>query len=366
MTSRKMLAVSAIAVMLASCGGKSYRLGGSTEDDSGTEGAGGQGSAPTVPQRAGCDLEKPLLTPSWQRVEVGLAPPDKPGHWTLTGIAYGNGRWLALSKALRAQTSIYWTTSEDGVTWTPASQSVVEGPAHELSRVFRVRDQFVFFAEQGAIEAPRLFVYTSPDGDSWNAQAVPFGSYVWDIASSDAMSLLAAGPTQVWRSSNLSEWQNQLIDPATVPTGVVDIGFDGSRWVASVGQSFAANGMYQGVGKAYASANGFDWQPTDLTGHEHFQLEYGGGVWFAGNLLREHRTSSDGLSFSAVEPTGLAGEPIQLGLVRYAGGRFVSYVDVYRSREIRLVASRDGATWEGLGTLQATRFPTARWPSVTT
>jgi hypothetical protein len=301
----------------------------------------------------------------WQRISEGLDGLT----WTderrdfargISGVAYGNGIWVALGETQGQDNVLRWATSSDGVHWTPASQVLPEGYS-SVYRLYFAQGRFVLLERREDFSGDAAnFIYTSPDAVSWSARAMPSGALGgFGMASDGRRTVGAFGGGNIWTSTDLARWSAQGLAGEGESAGTIDVAFDGGRWVASMGVSRTVDSRYQEEGRLFTSADGQTWLRADVSGAARFQIEYAGGVWLALNDASEHLTSSDGITFQAVEPTG-AWRAQAIPWLRSAGDRFITtYVDLEQvpPSEVLLLSSSDGVAWSDFGAFPGMPLP---------
>jgi hypothetical protein len=343
------------------------------------------GSAPgadaTVPPEGGdaptgrrCDPSASAAQGArWERLATGFddflvtttppVPGDDADALGFAGVAFGNGTWVLVGGGDNPRASVIrFATSSDGVSWQSGSFTPAYQEIGMISRVFFVRDQFVFFAAHDTRSpAKRPVLYTSPDGRTWTGHPLPTAiPLVFDAASDGARVVLAAG--NLWSSTDFETWTETTFATGAPRAGITSIAFGSGRWVASGVESRVEGSVLREDARAWGSADGVEWQLIDLTGNGRFNVVHRDGVWLASNIAREHRTSADGMRFDEVVPTGTW--PATPGtfepLVRAVGARFLATIvddtEVPPSA-VRLIASADGVAWHDFGSVAGLPLP---------
>ncbi len=246
---------------------------------------------------------------AWQQRASGVAV-------DLRGVAYGNGRCLAVGMNGTA------LLSADGAAWSPVpafTDASLRGAAFGNG---------VFVAVSGFGSGD---IWHSADASSWTKSTWP-GSAVLTRVRFMGGDFFAVGQSRsILTSSNGAQWR--LLISADYTVCLYDIARDGARLVA-VGQ--------RSNGKAYLARStdgGLTWQePSGELNVSLSGVAYGAGLFVAvggnqagnGVLL----TSADGLNWSVVTE---GYEYIPNGVV-FEGGLFLVFSSA-------LIASPDGAQW---------------------
>jgi hypothetical protein len=272
--------------------------------------------------------------------ELGTPDQNADGGKSLgfTGIAYGNGAWVAVARNI-GEDVIRWARSEDGLSWTAHSQKTGAGTTFTNSRVHFVQGKFLFFGEHTYNGGAVSYAYVSTDGKTWTANKMSDSRLVLDeFDSSGELTVLAGHDMDMRSSSDLVTW----IGGPGVTTGFYsynDIAFGNGLWLTSI----------NGAGHLYSSQDGMNW--TAVSGvtspGRGFYMEYGNGVWIIFGSV--WKLSSDGVTFTDTQATGPVGAP------RFTGGRFVTWRTEYSDKsypdQLTVASSLDGAAWHPMGSM---------------
>ncbi|MET0412035.1 MAG: hypothetical protein ABW217_12110 [Polyangiaceae bacterium] len=329
-------------------------------DDAGGEAEPRDGSVASAD--AGRDAGAPTQI-AWQRISEGLDGLTWLGNSDtrgISGVAHGNGIWVVLGDTQGEDSALRWATSTDGVHWTPASQALPAGYA-SVFRLFFAQGQFVLFDSRNLGGDDReTFIYTSRDAVSWSARRMPSGvRRGFGMASDGQRTVGAFGGGDVWDSTDLARWSRRALADQGETAGTIDVAFGGGRWVASMGVASTLDGRYQEDARLFTSADGQSWQRAVSGAELRFEIEFGNDVWLAVNGADDYRTSVDGITFEATEPTGVW-RAQQRPWLRFAGDRFVTaYVDVEQvpPPAVELLSSADGVDWRDFGAFPGMPLP---------
>lgn len=318
-------------------------LGQDVADDDAGDGAeddavdaaddGSDGSAPCTPD--------PDAVPVWNVLDTGLDElgtnlSDNTGTQVkgLTGVAYGNGVWVAPANGF-GEDVVRWALSRDGVNWEALSQPVPMGTTYTTSRIHFMNGKFVFFGE---LAGAGVYSYISGDGEQWTITQMSGGRMVADeFAWSDELTVIAGHDMDMRQSADLMTWEQGM----GIGDGIYsynDIAYGGGRWVTTV----------NGFGHVYGSDDGKSW--TTLEGLEvpgGFYVEYGAGLWLVYGS-GAYYTSSNGIDFAMVTPSG---SPVGTG-PRFVEDRFLSFRSDYTTTladKLAVVSSKDGVAWSDFG-----------------
>jgi len=210
-------------------------------------------------------------------------------------IAFGNGRFVAVSVAGSAGPPMIWT-SANAVQWAP----LTGGPTAELESLTFANGQFVAVGVEGAI-------LTSPDGLSWTSRNSGVSSRLLGVAFGNGRYIVVGTRGRLLSSANGATWTREN-------SGTADR-------LESI--SFAS-GMFVVVGEngtTLSSVNGSAWvkrsqgSTRDLDG-----LIVGGGLLAVAGKGGTILTSSDGTDFTE-QSTGLTNDLHGIG---WSDGQYVA------------------------------------------
>jgi hypothetical protein len=276
----------------------------------------------------------------------------------LSGVAYGNGTWVAVGYTSSAASSVV-QTSTDGLTWTAQT-----GPSStRLTSVVFGKGVFVAvgFAVAGAGA-----IFTSTDGVSWTSRTSPttsdlvgvgfvndtfiaFGSYGKVVTSSDGATWAAGTGVYADTFEHYSVVYHAGTYIAVGQSGDLMKSFDGSTWsyvprlapyaelhgVAYGASTFVAVGRINS-GYLYTSTDAATWSTaTEFASCQFNGLAFVNGqfvaVGFHGGLF----TSPDGTAWTQ-RSWGWG----TFQSVAYGNGRYAAVAAGYAA------SSTDGAAWE--------------------
>lgn len=351
----------ALGIGLVACGGDGSADvddaatpadGGNVGDDAAVSADGGHDGSTPPPIDAGPPPNCEPLDgePAWIILDPGLDGLESPATDAplsrfdgLAGVAYGAGRFVAIGYGVATQ-EIRWATSEDGETWTEheLENDVDDTEISTSSKVKFLGERFVFFAYHSnnpfSSTNGGYFVYSSIDGLSWtHARIDPNGLTVDEFDWSGSRLVTGGRNGDTRTSTDLVTW---AAEPAKEGNGFAykDVAYGNGRWVTTT----------NGAGEVFGSSDGVEWTLLENIGTAGgYTVEYGNGIWIAQGS--PYRTSTDGISFDEVTPTGSTPGTA----ARFAGGRFLSYVQAYWEPGVpaHFRASTDGVAWTDFGTV---------------
>jgi len=209
----------------------------------------------------------------------------------LRGVGYGNGRWVAVGGAGNGLTM----TSDDGITWNPAStsQSSFISDAVYLPGI----DTWVAAGGNG------LRLRSTDGGETWGDAQGYYEGHFRGIAAGNGVAVA------------VGHGYGSLDG-----TGLIDVTADGVTWLPA--EQMPAHGMggedlafgagqfiiVQGT-ELHASSNGTSWSPVHSNAEGYEQVVWAGGEFIA-RVPGGYYRSSDGASWTltSVEfPRGIAG-----------------------------------------------------------
>lgn len=246
---------------------------------------------------------------------------------SMAGVAYGNGRFVALGSVHDSKTDIYtnlYFTSINGTAWTQ------HAPLPSLARpreIVFTGQEFVAVGEYGNIS-------TSVDGLTWTHPSRGTQNNFRGVACGQGRFVAVGNDGTNVTSVNGITWT-----PAATGTekNLREVTFADGKFMA-VGSD----------GTILSSLNGLNWTAEiSGTGENLFDVAYGNGVWVAvGGDQRNNEwraallTSNNGIDWVTRISEGWSTDGTQLHGVTYANGRFV----VVGDRGV-VLASADGVTW---------------------
>jgi len=268
------------------------------------------------------------------------------GWYSLTGITYANGQFVAVGD----NSTI--ATSADGVNWV----SRPSGSAGDLPRVAYGDGQFV----TPVFVPGHSTVLTSTDGVSWvqrwsDAQnqysqpiGVGYGNGLWVVVGATQDSTTRQSQLLILTSADGANWVQRRSDAHAVNSFLSDVAYGNGQFVA-VGDT----------GMILTSADGVTWVQRRMGTQDQLNgLAYGKGQFVAvgGRFtdpllsfsLQENAilTSIDALNWVRRDP----GTTNVLFGIAYGNGRFVTvgnphYNSATDTREDTILTSADGVNW---------------------
>lgn len=262
---------------------------------------------------------------------------------TLSGIAYGNGRYVIVGQGSNSWFSL------DGTTWSLSSGLV------PCNSVIFANNQFVAAGTNGA-------VYTSPTGEAWTSsttnlpiRSVAFGSgrflavgmtgailsssdgIAWNNLSTSYSGLrgiafahglyVAVGGNTFLTSPDGEHWTPRKLDSISIYTPLATVAYGADRFVALAGTAI------------YTSLDGLTWSASGilpspmLTAND---LIFDNGSFVAVGKTGAICTSLDGLNWTA----RTSGTSEELFSVSYRGGQYVSV-----GSKSTILTSPDAISW---------------------
>jgi hypothetical protein len=229
--------------------------------------------------------------------------------WTLTGLAYGNGRFVGVGMEGIV------LTSTNGVDWTSAGYV----PCRGFEGLAWVGNQFVAVGAAGTIS-------TSVDGVSWTQRNSGGPWSLFGVGYGDGL-FVAVGESGVVLTPDESDvW--------------IQSGCQGGDWLEAVTDG-AGRFVAVGLGSASVSSDGLSWGPRQR--HGGVGVTWGNGLFVAvGDAGGTILTSVDGMKWTSRN----SGTVASLRAVAYGSGRFVAVGD-----SGTILSSTDGTNWASASTL---------------
>ena len=188
------------------------------------------------------------------------------GGDTWTGVAYGNGIWVAVAFSNGVM------TSPDGITWTTRV-----GRTYTWQKVIYANGLFVAisdFTDGGALSQ----VMTSPDGITWTGRTNPGAgnNRMKDIAYGNGLFVIVAsggdGETRVFTSPDAATWTGRSIDYYRAPD-FYSVAYGNNLFVGF------------GDGMRYTSPDGITWTKYNNGSPVNYEgwtsVIYGKNMWVA-------------------------------------------------------------------------------------
>jgi hypothetical protein len=313
----------------------------------------------------------------WVR-RLRLQPPDWHDVY-LTGIAYGNGRFVVVGGQHNfnpGMSEAFTYTSTDGLTWTRAGASPTplsspgdiafgeagfvlldsgriltsaDGVSWQIRYVSPILDEskgtwffwhgiaivgnrIVCTGIQTGVQTPQELAVTSGDGVSW--QETPLPRKLGDpprTVFSDGANFFAIAERSALSSPDGIAWTEHFTPHPldSRKAGLTDVVYGPEGFVA-VGDK----------GTILSSRDGVSWEPrTSGTGRNLRNVSHGGGRYVAvGNGSLVH--SADGQNWTSVD---LEIETLPIGPLAHGAGRFVLFT---QTGSAGFWTSADGMTWQ--------------------
>ena len=247
-----------------------------------------------------------------------------------SGIAYGNGIWIASVFRNTTYGAGASRTSTNGTTWTSVAITTAQFSSLNIAYA------------NGRWIAPGLNrIDTSTNGTTWSQAAtvalrhspilpdLAFGNGLWIVVGNT----LPRGPI-MYSSTNGTTWTTVTSHNFPAGRGIASIGYGNGIWMAG-----------NDSGQMNTSTNGSTWT-TVLSSNNYFQqIVYGDGRWIAsaqGLML----TSTNGTTWTTV--TGRFVNSLRR--VAYGNGRWIG-VEGYGFPVTSTCMSTDGMAWSRVGTV---------------
>lgn len=272
-----------------------------------------------------------LTGTSWTGVSPGI-------FTSVTGIAYGNGRWVAVG--LGPTYTVAYST--DGLTWTGASSVfstgravawngymwVAVGDANPGNAIAYSYDGITWTGVTGtSIFAltfgiawdhtkwyaygpgnPSTTVATSPDGITWTAQSTTLANVInpaIDISNNIWVGGIFGTTPTMYRSTNGIAWT--AVSSPPFDTGCHAVAFNGSMWVAVGGSGATSTSV------AYSTNGGITWTAASSVFETGYGITWTGKVWIATGVPAGSgptvAVSADGISWTPYATDLLSGTP---------------------------------------------------------
>ncbi|WP_164490041.1 glycine-rich protein [Runella sp. SP2] len=246
------------------------------------------------------------------------------------GVAYGNGKFVAVMAHAYESTKGYIFTSTDGVNWTKQTHAAVSVSAYfnGFQNVTFANGQFV------AVGGSRLLngiVQTSPDGVTWTNHSVPLQSGLNDIAYANGTWVVVGGGGLAKSTDNGITWTTISQNISNVVYRGVAYGND--TWVAS------------GLGNVVIASNDLiNWQLWDVTSPDNHSVDvtFGNGKFVAVRSDGKALTSVNGINWTPQN----TGATDFLSFIDFLNGEFI-VTDGYSETPGDVLTSSNGICWAG-------------------
>lgn len=244
----------------------------------------------------------------------------------VTGLAFGNGRFVSMSRSERS------AVSSNGVHWTVVTNASPSG----FAWVTFAHGLFVAstYDSDPASNGPMARIALSSDGLTWTNVSLGVPSFLSDLTWGDGQFVACGyapdtnhiGLAATFTSPDALTWTSHLRPPPTPP--LTAIAFGGDRYVALSDEDDGVLGC---------SLDGVDWTLQRLpTPSGFYAVTYGGGVFAAVGNRGCIFTSPDGETWTMRSP----GAEANLRGVTHGQGRHVAV-----GNEGLVFTSADGAGW---------------------
>jgi hypothetical protein len=249
----------------------------------------------------------------------------------LIGVAYGNGRYVAVGQFVTDDTGMHYT-SEDGVNWTWRNPNPFVDGMTDVYDVAYANGLFVAVG-WGGLGNPCL--YTSTDGITWSSRTNGLIANFFRVIYGGGL-FVAVGDGQLWQnfgvltnrniytSANGTNWVARLSGaPANDARGIGDVAYGAGRFVA-----------VDGAGHFHTSVSGATWfrATNNLAGG---YVSFCNGLFFVPCGAGSNLVSADGLTWSVL--TNNTGS--LFGRVVYSSGTYLALASP------AVFTSTDGTNW---------------------
>jgi hypothetical protein len=239
---------------------------------------------------------------TWTAVSNSILVSDD----TVRGIAYGGGKWVAVSNNTTSGGKIAYST--DGTSWTAVTDTTFRNAS--IYAIAYGNGTFVAVGQSGRMA-------TSTDGVTWTAVTYTSSTF--------------------WQYYSGSENKQ-------VTASIYGIAYGNGKFVA----------VGSGGGKMAYSADATSWTALSTISTTFDNaisingIAYGNGMFVAVGSSGKMAYSTDGASWTAVSNSTF-GNTIDIGAIAYGNGKFVA-VGEYG----RMATSANGASWTAVGTASNT------------
>ncbi len=270
-----------------------------------------------------------------------------PQVFGLTGIAFGNGLFVATGASVR-ETVVRWATSPDGVTWTARSQPVpsssINYTTSQTSKVHFINGKFIFFTGFGDTSggvAGTTWCYSSADGLTWTASKVTDGrANIGEFDSSPTLTVAAGNNGNQLASADLVTWVSRPVLVGASGFDHLDLAYFNGKFFSSI------NGF---GGTTYSSTDAVTWTAlSTLSLPGGSRVEAGNGVLIGTAGGNQYR-STDGVTFTKLTTTATTGWFAPGSSPRFTSAGFVAIGTYLATFKGGYMVSADGASWTALG-----------------
>jgi len=281
-------------------------------------------------------MAEAVPTGQWVAIPVGAASSTFTVSHSITDVAYGDGRWVAVSS-----TGNRMAHSTDGVNWTAITST-------GFSSVEAV--SAVAYSDGTWVAVGGTRVAHSTDGISWTStnlgatHGIFQGASIVAVAYGNGRWVVVGSQGRMAHSTNGINW-------TAIPAGggaagsqfsnnnlIHDIAYGNGRWVAVGSQ-----------GRMAHSTNGINWTginagaegSTFANNASIANIAYGNGMWIAlGQQGGRMATSEDGINWTAIPAEDSALTSGTVNSVAYGNGMWIAVGSAGR-----MATSEDGLSW---------------------
>jgi len=192
---------------------------------------------------------------------------------TAIKVAYGNGRWIAISAT--GTTSI---STDGGTTWSAGGSA----PAGTYTNIAYGNGRWVI------IGTTTTAAYSTNDGTSWIAMSgLPSATWNSVVYGNGIWVAVAASGTTAASSTNGTSWTTRTITSGNW----ISVTFGKNMFVAFPGSGTLTTAVY--------SRNGTTWSTMTVPSATYTDVSYGQGLFFAVSQSTDAATSEDGFNWTS-------------------------------------------------------------------
>ena len=230
----------------------------------------------------------------------------------IQGVAYGDGKFVAIYNSSRDYYDVYFST--DGKAWTGTAKF------HYPGQVLYANGIWVLATRQG--------LYSSMDGITWTLRDADRTGMMPCLAYANGLWLysdLSSGP---WYSRDGITWTPCIISEHVAADAIT---YANDMWVMAASRSNGNKGFWY-------SMDGITWSQSNMTSGGSSTLCYANGTWLAGN-------QSDGIYYSDDGINWTLDSKLKITNAWYLNN--IAFCYVYSGKPKGLYYSTDGGTtWE--------------------
>lgn len=265
---------------------------------------------------------------------------NSPTAWLLNGVAYGNGKFVAVGY------SRIVLTSTDGVSWT--SQTAPDSNYNQANSVTWDGSQFVLVGDSANLASHAPVIATSPDGVTWTRRNWTQDSetQLADVAASGStLTAVGANGAVITSADAGASWSSETLPAAAFITQLHGVAGNGSvRIIVGKGSGGGVILANSGSGWTQVGSAWANFAPRDVIWTGSMFVAVGGDSYnYGANAVV--LTSSDGSSWTRVA-LPVAGAPAGYTLrdVTWTGSVLVAVGDNGGTGRV-VTTSTDGSTW---------------------